>query len=68
MVGHRARAGPTGRRGVHGSAQSPAHFYTLLWGGADSIRTLNDKFADDDSDALTYSASAQYPGVLRLGY
>ncbi|MDE2868042.1 MAG: fibronectin type III domain-containing protein, partial [Chloroflexota bacterium] len=41
--------------------------YTLLWGGADSVRTLNDKFADDDSDALTYSASAQYPGVLRVG-
>ena len=42
-------------------------FYTLLWGGEDSIRTLNDKFADDDGDSLTYSASAQYAGVLRLG-
>ena len=42
-------------------------FLTLLWGGDDSIRTLNDKFADDDGDSLTYSASAQYPGVLRLG-
>ena len=41
--------------------------YTLLWGGNDSVRTLNDKFADDDSDTLTYSASAQYPGVLRVG-
>ena len=41
--------------------------YTLLWGGDDSVRTLNDKFADDDSDSLTYSASAQYPGVLRIG-
>ncbi|MYE07093.1 MAG: hypothetical protein F4Y04_07745, partial [Chloroflexi bacterium] len=41
--------------------------YTLLWGGADSVRTLNDKFADDDSDTLTYAASAQYPGVLRVG-
>ena len=41
--------------------------YTLLWGGNDSIRTLNDKFADDDGDSLTYSASAQYPGVLRVG-
>ena len=41
--------------------------YTLLWGGDDSVRTLNDKFTDDDGDALTYSASAQYPGVLRVG-
>ena len=41
--------------------------YTLLWGGDDSVRTLNDKFADDDGDSLTYSASAQYPGVLRVG-
>ena len=43
----------------------PSH--TLLWGGDDSVRMLNDKFADDDSDSLTYSASAQYPGVLRVG-
>ena len=41
--------------------------YTVLWGGADSVRTLNDKFTDYDSDTLTYSASAQYPGVLRVG-
>ncbi len=41
--------------------------YTLLWGGDDHVRTLNDKFADDDGDTLTYSASAQYPGVLRVG-
>ena len=41
--------------------------YTYLWGGNDGVMTLNDKFADDDSDTLTYSASAQYPGVLRVG-
>ena len=41
--------------------------FTLLWGGNDSVRTLNDKFADDDGDSLTYSASAQYSGVLRVG-
>ena len=41
--------------------------YTILWGGDDLVRTLNDKFADDDGDTLTYSASAQYPGVLRIG-
>ena len=41
--------------------------YTVLWGGDDLIRTLNDKFADDDGDTLTYAASAQYPGVLRVG-
>ena len=40
---------------------------TLLWGGDDSVRTLNDKFADDDGDSLTYSASAKYPGVVRVG-
>ena len=42
-------------------------FLTLLWGGNDHVRTLSDKFADDDGDTLTYAASAQYPGVLRLG-
>ncbi|MCY3939010.1 MAG: fibronectin type III domain-containing protein, partial [Chloroflexi bacterium] len=40
---------------------------TLLWGGDDSVRTLSDKFADDDGDSLTYSASAQHPGVLKVG-
>ena len=41
--------------------------YTVLWGGDDLIRTLNDKFADADGDTLTYAASAQYPGVLKIG-
>ena len=40
---------------------------TLLWGGDDSVRSLNDKFTDDDGDSLTYSAAATHPGIFRVG-
>ena len=42
-------------------------FLTLKWGGDDSVLTLSSKFADDDSDTLTYWATAAFPGVISVG-
>ncbi|MDE0231449.1 MAG: fibronectin type III domain-containing protein [bacterium] len=39
--------------------------YLLEWGGTDSVRTISGDFADDDSDTLTYTATSNYPGLIR---
>ena len=39
-------------------------FLTLRWGDAATLRAISGEFVDDDSDTLTYSASAEHAGVL----
>ena len=39
-------------------------FLTLRWGDAATLRAISGDFVDDDSDTLTYSASAAHAGVL----
>ena len=46
------------------SPNAPIPFLTLQWGGDDAVRAISAKFADDDGDTLTYSASALNPGIL----
>ena len=39
-------------------------YLTLRWGDEASLRAISGDFVDDDSDTLTYSASAGHAGVL----